>query len=94
MKKLRELYDIDSDIEISGVCINSKQAKPGDIFVCTMGVNADRHDYIDDAIKNGCSAIVVSRDVGNKKVPIIKVKNTNQELSKLCMKLYDYPNKK
>ena len=31
-----------------------------------MGVKADRHDFIDDAIKNGASAIVVSKDVGKK----------------------------
>ena len=89
MKKLCELYNIDSDVEIDGISINSKQIKPGDIFVCTMGVKADRHDFIDEAIKNGCSAVVVSRDVGEKSVPIIKVENTNDELPKLCQKFFD-----
>ena len=94
MKKLKELYNIDSEVEIEGISINSKQIKPGDIFVCTMGVKADRHDFIDEAIKNGCSAVVVSRDVGEKSVPIIKVENTNDELPRLCQKFYDYPNEK
>lgn len=61
MKKLSELYDIDSDVEIGAVKINSKQVEKGDIFVCTMGVTADRHDFIEEAVKNGASAIVVSR---------------------------------
>ena len=91
MKKLSELYNINDDRLIKGIKINSKEVKPGDIFVCTMGVTADRHDFIDEAIKNGASAIVVSRDVGKKSVPIIKVDNTNLELRKLSAKFYDYP---
>ena len=94
MKKLSELYNIDSDVEIKRISINSKQIEKGDIFVCTMGVKADRHDFIDEAIKNGASAIVVSRDVGEKSVPVIKVEDTNKELPKLCQKFYDYPDKK
>lgn len=93
MKKLCELYDIDSDVLIKDIKINSKEVEKNDLFICTMGVTADRHDYIDQAIENGASAIVVSKDIPKKSVPIIKVSNTNEELSKLCQKFYDYPNK-
>ena len=91
MKKLSDLYNINSDVEIKDIKINSKEVVDGDLFVCTMGVNADRHDFIDEAISNGAAAIIVSRDVGEKKVPIIKVENTNDELSRVCQKFYDYP---
>ncbi len=94
MKKLSELYDISDDREIQGIKINSKDVEPGDIFVCTMGVTADRHDFIDEAINNGASAIIVSKDISPKSVPVIKVKDTNQELRNLCAKFYDYPYKK
>lgn len=88
MKLLSELYSGYPDIEIKGIKINSKQIEPGDIFVCTMGVTADRHDFIDEAISNGASAIVVSKDV-ECNVPTIKVDNTNEELRKLAKKFYD-----
>ena len=94
MKKLSELYDVDSDVLIKSIKINSKEVKDGDLFVCTMGVSADRHDYLDEAIKNGAKAAVVSKDVGEKSIPIIKVLNTNDELSKLCQKFYDYDENK
>ena len=94
MKKLNELYDVDSNVEINGISINSKEIKPGELFVCTMGVTADRHDFIDEAISNGASAIIVSKDVGEKKVPIVKVDDTNKELPYLCQKFYDYPDEK
>lgn len=91
MKKLNELYDVESDVLIKGIKINSKEVKEGDLFICTMGVNADRHEFIDDAIKNGASAIVVSKDGITKDVPVIKVKNTNDELPLLCARFYDNP---
>lgn len=90
MKKLSELYNIESDILINDIKINSKEVVNGDIFVCTMGVTADRHDFVDEAISNGASAIVVSRDVGEKSVPVIRVENTNKELVNLARKLYDF----
>ena len=93
MKKLNELYDVDSSVEIKNIKINSKEIEEGDLFVCTMGVTADRHDFIDQAIENGARAIVVSKEIPEKKVPIIKVDNTNEELSRICQKFYDYPNK-
>lgn len=94
MKKLNELYEnIDSDVLIKNIKINSKECQEGDLFVCTHGVTADRHDFIDDAIKNGASAIVVSHDVGEKSVPIVRVLDTNKELPYLCERFYDYPDK-
>lgn len=95
MKKLSELYsDVTSDVEISGISINSKEIEKGNIFVCTMGVTADRHDFIDEAISNGASAVVVSKDVGEKSVPVVRVSDTNKELPYLCQKFYDYPDNK
>lgn len=93
MKKLSELYNIDSDVIIKGIKMNSKQVEVGDLFICTMGVTADRHDYIDEAINNGAAAIVVSRDVEEVKVPVIKVEDTNKELPLLEARFYDYPEK-
>lgn len=93
MKKLSELYNCNYDIEINGIKINSKEVRKGDLFICTKGVTADRHDFVDDAIKNGAVAIVASKKV-NVKVPVIYVDDTNDELPKLCSKFYDYPDKK
>ena len=93
MKKLNELYNCDYETEIKGIKMNSKEIEEGDLFICTMGATVDRHDYIEDAIKRGASAIVVSKDV-NFDIPIIKVENTNKELPILCSKFYDHPDKR
>ncbi len=93
MKRLSDLYDVDSDVLVTGISMNSKEVEEGNIFVCTMGVTADRHEFIDEAISNGAVACVVSKDVGEKSVPIIKVDNTNYEFPRLCQKYYNYPDK-
>ena len=94
MKKLNEIINCDYDTKIKGIKINSREIEPGDLFVCTMGVTADRHDFIDDAIKRGASAVIVSRDVKEDRVPIVKVNDTNKELPILCRKFYDNPDEK
>ena len=64
MKKLCELYpQSTSTAEITDVKINSRDCGPGDLFICTMGATADRHDFVEDAVRRGASAIVASRPV-------------------------------
>ena len=93
MRRLSELYPNCPDIEINEIKINSKEVVEGDIFVCTHGVTADRHDFIDDAIKNGAKAVVVEKDV-SVDVPVIKVENTNKELPLLASRFYNHPDEK
>ena len=93
MKKLNEICDCDINVEINDIKNNSKEVKKGDLFVCIKGVNVDRHNFIVEAIKNGCSALIVSRD-GNYGVPYVKVKDPNKELGKISKKFYNNPLKK
>lgn len=94
MKKLNELYNCEYDTTIKGIKINSKEIEKGDLFVCTMGVKVDRHEFIDEAIEKGAAAIVVSKDIKEDRVPVIKVEDTNKELPIVCSKFYDNPEKK
>ena len=92
MKKLNELIDCEFETEINGIKINSKECKKGDLFICTMGVKADRHDFVDDAIKNGAVAIIASKKI-NVDVPVVYVEDTNTIMPKLMQKFYDNPQK-
>ena len=94
MKKLKEIVKCNYETEITGVKINSKELEKGDLFVCTMGVTADRHEYIDDAIERGAAAIIVSKEKEEKSVPVVKVEDTNKELPKICRAFYDNPDEK
>jgi len=92
--KLNKLIDCNYDIEINGIKTNSNQIKEGNLFICTDHGTMDRHLFIDDAIKNGASAIIVKKDIPNKNIPIIKVDNPNETFVNIINKFYDYPTKK
>ena len=92
MKKLNELYDCEYDTLVKGIKINSKEVEKGDLFICTKGVTADRHDYVNDAVEHGASCIIASKKI-DVPVPVIYVEDTNKELPLLAAKFYDYPDK-
>ena len=85
MKNLYDLYCM--DIYVKDVKTNSKNVSLGDVFVCINGVNKDRHLYIEEAVSNGASFLIVSR--GNDyPISFVKVNDTNKELVKVCSYVY------
>lgn len=90
MKRLNELYDCKWDVPIYDIKINSKDVKDGDLFVCVKGVNCDRHDFIDEAIKNGASALIVTKG-DSYPIPFIKVLDADIELKRVAKRFYDSP---
>lgn len=49
------------DKVITGVAIDSRQVKPGDLFVALTGENTDGHRFLEQAAEAGCRAALVSR---------------------------------
>ena len=70
---------------------NSKHIKKGDIFICTHDIYDDRHKYISDAIKNGCKAIIIDKDIKPNNKMFIKVQNTNDTYYQILNNYYNYP---
>ena len=62
MKRLGELLNgLDAevnDLPISGITVDSRQVKPGTLFVAMKGVRHDGHDHGDAAVRAGAVAIV------------------------------------
>ena len=58
--------------------INSKEVLSGDTFIAIKGINNDGHDYIEEAIKNGASKVVVEK--GLYSVDTLIVNDTNEYL--------------
>lgn len=53
----RLVTDVDEG-RITGAVTDSRQVKPGDLFIPLKGENFDGHDFIRDAIENGATAII------------------------------------
>ena len=44
--------------EISGLVFDSRKAESGTVFLAIKGANADGHNYIDKAVKQGVEVVV------------------------------------
>lgn len=88
MKKINKLLKCDDNISITGITDDSRLVKKGYLFVATKGYNEDHYDYIEDAIKNGCSFVVCDREISFD-IPHAIVQNVNEAYITLCQKYYD-----
>ena len=47
------------DVEITGLEMDSRKITDGDLFICVSGIDGfleDRHQFVEDAVKNGAVA--------------------------------------
>jgi len=87
-----EGQNIDQDSNVTGVTMNSKDVKEGNIFVAIKGIDQDGHDFIGQAIESGASAIITNgRDMGKLSVPQIKVANPRRAASIIAAEFYEHP---
>lgn len=45
---------------ITSLCLDSRQSRPGAIFIAVSGHKLNGHDYIEDAFKHGANLVVIS----------------------------------
>lgn len=50
-------------IRIEGVCIDSRQAKPGELFVALHGERVDGHAFVGQAFQAGAVAALVEHSI-------------------------------
>ena len=64
--------------EVSGITTDTRKIGKGDVFVALRGERFDGHDYLRDAVRDGASALVVSRapKLDTLGVPIFEVRDT------------------
>lgn len=81
------------DVEITGIRMNSRDVRPGDLFVCIRGIpgfQEDRHSFVSAAKAAGAAALVVERDVITD-LPCVKVPDARYALAVFATHFYGYP---
>lgn len=79
---------------IHGLAINSSEVNKGDIFIAIPGTRLDGHDFIEQAIDKGASAIISNgKDLGKLPIPQIKVANPRRAASIVASEFYGHPTK-
>ena len=54
--------NITSNVEITGIAIDSRKVKQGDLFIPFLGENVDGHNYIESAFEKGAAASLSLKD--------------------------------
>jgi UDP-N-acetylmuramoyl-L-alanyl-D-glutamate--2,6-diaminopimelate ligase len=87
----------DEETEISGVAIDSRLVKPGDLFVATVGREADGHDFISMARENGAVAVLVTDERGpgaDAPFTVVSAPDTRALLSGIVNRFHGEPSRK
>lgn len=80
----------DLDMEITGVSYDSRQTKPGDLFVAMAGYETDGHRFIPMAMEKG-AACVLCQDPRQDTYPYVRTADSRAALAQLGRNWYGDP---
>ena len=80
----------DSETIVTGLTYDSRQVRPGDLFVALTGSEVDGHRYTPDAAARGARALLAERPVAVD-LPQIIVPDSRAALAAVASAFYDHP---
>ncbi|MGY3235261.1 UDP-N-acetylmuramoyl-L-alanyl-D-glutamate--2,6-diaminopimelate ligase [Bradyrhizobium sp. USDA 4472] len=75
-------------IEVTGVALDSRVVKPGDVFFALSGSKTDGARFIDAAIAAGAVAVVGDHAPEGSKVPVVTVPNPRRALALAAARVF------
>ena len=81
------------DAWITGVAIDSRKVRPGDLFIATRGAANDGHDFIDAALASGAAAVLVEHDVAAVGTTVVKVTDARRAAGRIAARFFDHPSR-
>ena len=89
---LQQVYG-NTSIAVTGIQIDSRKVKAGDVFVAIRGVLSDGHLFIDKAIVSGAVAIVCEEMPATftEGITYLQVKDTQEAVAYMAHQFYDEP---
>jgi UDP-N-acetylmuramyl-tripeptide synthetase len=88
-----ELLRGDSNVEVDAVVFDSRKAEPRTLFAALRGTHADGHDYLEAAIEQGASAVLVEPGAAwsDADVPVLVAEDTREVLGPVSAAVYGKP---
>ena len=87
-----EVIQGNEDIEITELVNDSRKVVDGSVFVCISGAVVDGHDFVEDVVAKGATAVIVEKDVeAPQHVTVIKVADTRYALALTSAAYFGYP---
>ncbi len=104
MNKLRDiLYGVSlkqvtgsTELDVSGICFDSRKAGPGVLFIAVPGTVSDGHIFIDQVIDQGAVAIVCETMPSKlrENVSYFQVENSARALGIIAANFFEHPSSK
>ena len=84
-----------SDAEVIGIAYDSREVKPGFVFVAMEGTITDGHHFVRKAVENGAVGIIAEREVVLPEgIGCILVNDGRKAMGEASAALYDFPTRK
>lgn len=85
-----------TDVNITGVNIDSRKVQAGHLFVAVKGTQVDGHQFIDKAIESGAVAILLQDmpETLKEGITYVKVASTEEVVGEVATCFYGEPSKK
>lgn len=83
--------NVQAEIQIRGLAIDSRQVSPGDVFFALVGGNSDGHRYIPEAVNRGAAAVVGTEEFRDLEIPYLRVQDGRLALAQLSAAFYGFP---
>lgn len=84
------------NLNIQGIAFDSRKVKEGFLFVAVKGLTTDGHQYIDQAVTNGASAVLIETEglEVNHRITLVRTDNSAKSLGIIAANFYGNPSEK
>ncbi len=88
-----------SDLKVNGIASDSRQVRPGHLFVAVEGMEVDGHSFIGDAVQHGAVAVIGEKPEPAglalaTSVPYLRVPNSREAWAWLATAWHGYPGRR
>jgi len=82
------------NVKVTGIAVDSRQVKPGDLFFAFKGQQVDSRQYCNDALSKGAVAVISEGEPSltfEQGKPIITIADIMPKMAKIAARFYDDP---
>ncbi|MCS7297114.1 MAG: UDP-N-acetylmuramoyl-L-alanyl-D-glutamate--2,6-diaminopimelate ligase [Bacteroidia bacterium] len=94
LKGIKGVYRIqgEMDIDITHLTADSREVRPGSLFVAWKGRTNDGHRFAHEAVARGARAILVETPIEiDSSVTLLQTQNSREAYAHLCAAWFEYP---
>lgn len=82
-------------VPVTGLSLDSRRLRPGDVFLAVRGHHVDGRDFIDAAVSRGAAAVIAEApcDASRWRLPVIVVDGLPRRVSEIAGRFYGHPSR-